>query len=123
MLRALWIRHGFEMTVTVLALLLICSGLSHAADDITISLGGTPVVVPINAANKAMLTRRCDKLAPGAPSVEECVKVLIVDMFRGYKVQSAGQDHVDACVHFKTVLTDAQRATIVTQLNGVSPCP
>ena len=115
------------MKYVTLCIMLLASAVAvssvHAVNDITIDLGGTSVVLPINAATKTMLTRRCATLAPGNTSLEDCVKILIVDMFRGYKVQSAGQDHVDACVHFKTVLTDAQRATIVTQLNGVSPCP
>ena len=94
----------------------------HAVNDITIDLGGTPVVLPVNAANKAMLTRRCGKLAPGAASVEECAKVLIVDMFRGYKVQTANLDYTDACTTFKTLL-EAQQNTIVGQMGGTSPCP
>ena len=93
-----------------------------AVDTIVIDLGGTPVVLSVNATNKTMLTRRCATLAPGNTSLEDCIKILIVDMLRGYKVQSSGQDHVDACTTFKT-LTGAQQTTIITQMGGTSPCP
>ena len=117
----LWKYAGAVCLAIALSLFALLASVA-AADSITIDMGGTPVVLPINVANKAMLTRRCDKLAPGAPSVEECVKVLIVDMLKGYKTQTAGQDHVDACTTFKT-LTGAQQNTIVGQLGGTSPCP
>lgn len=109
-----------------------CStGEAYAADSITTDLGGTPVVLPIAPATKALLTRllareNARRAAQSPPLValtlEQYVRDLIVDMVRGYKVQSAGQDHVDACAAFKT-LSGAEQATIMTQLGGVSPCP
>ena len=104
---------------------------AHAADTITIDLGGTPVVLSVNATNKALLTRlltrenarRAAQTPPlAALTLEQYVRDLIVDMVRGYKVQSAGQDHVDACATFNT-LTAAQQNTIITQMGGTSPCP
>ena len=109
----------------------LLAGSVHAADQITIELGGTPAVLSVNATNKALLTRlltrenarRAVQTPPlVALRLEQYVRDLIVDMVRGYKVQSAGQDHVDACATFKG-LTATQQNTITTQLGGVSPCP
>ena len=109
----------------------LLAGPGHAADQITIELGGTPVVLSVTAMNKAVLTRlltrenarRAAQTPPlAALTLEQYVRDLIVDMVRGYKVQNAGQDHVDACVTFKT-LTAAQQNTIITQMGGTSPCP
>ena len=110
--------------VVILSLVMVfCwSSASDAAGTITIVFRGTPVVLNIAGANEAMLTRRCGTLAPGNTSLEDCTRILIVDMFRGYHVQSVGQDHVDACVAFKA-LADVEQAKIITQLSGVSPCP
>lgn len=47
---------------------------------------------------------------------------LLVDMFKGYKMQVAGEEHVDACTTFKA-LTAAQQTTIITTLGGTRPCP
>ena len=112
-------------------LIVLAASMVYAVDDVTISFGGTPVVLPVNAANKVMLTRlmtreNARRTAQSPPltalTLEEFVRDLIIDMVRGYRVQSAGQDHVDACVTFKA-LSGAQQTTIMTQLGGVSPCP
>jgi hypothetical protein len=112
-------------------LLLLACTLAHAADAVTIDLGGTPVVLAVNATNKAMLTRmltrentrRAAQAPPlAALTLEEFVRDLVIDMVRGYRVQSVGLDHIDACTKFKT-LTAAQQNTIITTLNGNSPCP
>ena len=114
-----------------LVLILLTASMAHAINDITIDLGDTPVALNLNAANKAMLTRlmtreNARRAAQSPPLVAltlgEFVRDLIVDMVRGYKVQSAGQDHVDACVAFKA-LSAAAQAAIVTQVGGTSPCP
>lgn len=102
-----------------------------AIDQISIDLGGTPLVMPINATNKALLarlltrenTRRVAQSPPmAALTLEQHMRDLIVDMVRGYKVQNDGQGHVEACATFKT-LTAAQQTTIITQMGGASPCP
>lgn len=106
-------------------------GHAEAADTITIDLGGTPVVLSVNATNKTLLTRlltkenvrRAARTPPlVALTLEAFARDLIVDMFRGYKVQTQGEEHVDACTAFKALSTAAQQ-TIITQLGGVSPCP
>lgn len=118
------------LLVTICALLLTCS-LAHAVDTITIDLGGTPVVLSVNATNKALLARlltrenarRAAQVPPlAALTLEQYVRDLIVDMVRGYKVQSAGQDYLDACATFQT-LTAARQAVIVAEMGGTSPCP
>jgi hypothetical protein len=112
-------------------MLLLSVTIVYAADTVTIDLGGTPIVMPINATNKALLTRMLTRenarrvaQTPPLPAVtlEVFVRDLVVDMIRGYKVQNAGFDYIDACDRFKT-LTGAQQNTIITQLNGNSPCP
>ena len=117
----LWKCAGAVCLAIALSLFALLASVA-AADSITIDMGGTPIVLPVNATTKAMLTRRCDKLAPGNASLEDCVKVLIVDMFRGYKVQTANLDYTDACTTFKT-LSVVQQNTIITQMGGTSPCP
>ena len=111
--------------------MLLCASFSEAVDTVTLDFGGTPVVMDVNATNKAMLTRlltrenarRAAQSPPlAALSLEEFMRDLIIDMVRGYKVQSAGQDHTDACATFKS-LAPAAQATIVARLGGVSPCP
>ena len=105
--------------------------LAEAVDTVTVDFGGTPTVLSINAANKTLLTRmmtqenarRAAKSPPlAALTLADFVRDLIVDMVRGYKVQTAGQDHVDACTTFKALSAGAQ-ATLVTQFGGTSPCP
>ena len=59
----LWKCASYVCAAILLGLFVLLASVA-AADDITISLDGTPVVLPINAANKAMLTRRCATLAP-----------------------------------------------------------
>lgn len=119
------------IALTSLLFVLLCGSAGEAADSITVDLGGTPVVLPINAANKALFmrlmarenTRRAARVPPLAPlTVEAFVRDLIVDMVRGYQVQSTGQDYEDACAAFRA-LSGANRAAILTQLGEVSPCP
>ena len=102
-----------------------------AVDTVVIDLGSTPVVLHVNPANKAMLTRlmarentrRTAQSPPlAALTLEEFMRDLIIDMVRGYKVQSAGHDVADACATFRA-LSGANQATITAQLGGVSPCP
>lgn len=120
--------HTFILS---LCLALLLPSFSAAVDTITIDLGGTPLVMPVSTTNKTMLARlltrenarRAAQLPPlAALTLEQYVRDLIVDMVRGYKVQSAGQDHVDACTAFKA-LSGVEQTTITTQLGGVSPCP
>ena len=89
------------------------------------------MVLSVNATNKTMLTRlltreNARRAAPSPPlialSLEEFVRDLLVDMVRGYRVQSAGQDHVDACAAFK-LLNQTGQTNIITNLGGHSPCP
>ena len=114
-----------------LILVLLAASMVYAVDDVTISLGGTPVVLSVNATNKAMLTRlltrenaRRAALSPplAALTLEQYVRDLIVNMVRGYKVRSAGEDHTEACTVFKT-LTGTEQNTIIAQMGGTSPCP
>ena len=123
--------YGFVRRLRLCVIVLLVVGSAYAADTISIDLGGTPVVAPVNAANKAMLTRlmareNTRRAAQSPPLValtlETFTRDVIVDMMRGYTVQSAGQDHIDACTAFK-ILSGANQATITTQLGGVSPCP
>ena len=114
-----------------LVLILLAANLVYAVDTITINMGGTPVILSMNATNKTMLTRlmtrenarRAAQLPPlVALTLEEFVRDLLVDMVRGYKVQSAGQDHVDACATLKA-LSATEQNTIIAQMGGTSPCP
>lgn len=114
-----------------LILLLLAASMAHAVDTITIDFGGTPMIFSVNAANKAMLgrlmarenTRRAAQSPPlAALRLEDFTRDLMIDMLRGYQVQSAGHDATDACVAFKA-LSGVNQAAITTQLGGVSPCP
>ena len=114
-----------------LVLILLAANLVYAVDTITINMGGTPVILSMNATNKTMLTRlmtreNARRAAQSPPlialSLEEFVRDLLVDMVRGYRVQSAGQDHVDACAAFK-LLNQTGQTNIITNLGGHSPCP
>ena len=114
-----------------LVLILLAANLVYAVDTITINMGGTPVILSMNATNKTMLTRlmtreNARRAAQSPPlialSLEEFVRDLLVDMVRGYRVQSAGQDHVDACAAFK-LLNQTEQTNIITNLGGHSPCP
>jgi hypothetical protein len=116
-----------------LVLVLLTSVAAFAVDTVTIDLGGTPSVLSVNAVNKAMLTRMLTRennrraaLTPplAALTLEQFVADLVVDMMRGYKQQTAGNDHQDACTRFGN-LTAAQQATIIARAEwgGFSPCP
>ena len=127
----LWKHAGSICAVVLLGLSVLLTSVASAVDTIAIDMGGTPVVLSVNTTNKAMLTRllireNTRRAAQSPPltalTLEEFERDLIVDMFRGYKVQSAGQDHVDACVTFNG-LSAAQQQTILTTLLGNSPCP
>jgi hypothetical protein len=117
----------------VIVLVLLTSLTANAVDTVTIDLGGTPSVLSINAVNKALLNRmlirennRRAALTPPLPALtlELFVSDLIVDMLRGYKQQTAGNDHQDACTRFGN-LTAAQQAAVIARAEwgGFSPCP
>ena len=118
------------MAMVLSLLLMLWPGTSQAADSITIDLGGTPVVLSVNAANKDLLTRllgkenarRATQSPPlSALTLEQYSRDLMVDMFRGYKIQYAGEEYIDACTTFKALLA-ADQQSILTLLGGMNPC-
>lgn len=112
----------------------ICLGApAQAADQITVDITGTPVAVSVSAPNKALITRLMTKenarrAAEDPPlaalTLNEFTRDLLVDMFRGYKVQVAGEAHQDACARFRA-LTPAQQLTELARAawGGDAPCP
>ena len=119
--RAFWILLAFFVLVR----------LGYAGEGITVDLGGTPVGLRINAANKTLLTRLLTRenvrRAAQTPALdvltlEQYVRDLIIDMVRGYAIQTAREDSIDACAAFK-ILAETDQQVIVMQLGGKSPCP
>lgn len=126
-----WWKTCFVFGVLTIFLFLL-SVLGYAqVDTIAINLGGTPVNLSVSATNKTVLTRMLTRenvrrAAQNPPltalTLEQYVRDVIVDAFRGLAIQAGGFDHIDACVAFKA-LTAAQQTTITTNLGGNNPCP
>ena len=107
----------------------LASSPAFAIDSMTVDIVGTPVVISVNATNKAFLNRllvreNARRASEGLSALvlNDFVRELIVDMLKSYKGQSDGFDHVGACANYKT-LSGANQTTILTLLGGLSPCP